>query len=148
MTCGVCTYQWCWVCNGDYFYTHCDIKRGYDALIPSGWDGFKALLLFSLFVIMTPMILCAGAPLAVIVVGITIFYEYLYEINSEGCELPYTLIALPWMILTVCLTLAFQVYVMVLAILAAPVLMIASVNDFQDGAISDILAAAENKRKA
>jgi hypothetical protein len=36
----------------------------------------------------------------------------------------------------------------VLAILAAPVLMIAIVNEVKEGAISDILAAAENKRKA
>lgn len=23
MTCGVCRYEWCWVCNSDFYLPHC-----------------------------------------------------------------------------------------------------------------------------
>ena len=82
MTCGVCTYQWCWICNGDYFYSHCGIKKGYDLLVPSFNEGLLGLLLFSLFVTMTPMILCAGVPIAVFVLNYGLFYEWNYENND------------------------------------------------------------------
>jgi len=52
------------------------MKKGYDLLVPSFKDGLLGLLLFSLFVTMTPMILCAGPAIAVFVLNYFIFYEW------------------------------------------------------------------------
>jgi hypothetical protein len=105
-------------------------------MVPSIYEGLSAILLFSLFVLMTPMILCAGAPLAVFVAAnIYIFEE---DDNNDECNLHYYIIAFPWIVLAVCITLVFQIYAMVLAIFAAPVLVIFIAWDIYKTALRDI----------
>ncbi len=50
----------------------------------------------------------------------------------------YYIIVFPWILLTACVAFAFQIYVMVLAILAAPVLIIVILTEEVSNAKYDI----------
>jgi len=57
--------------------SHCNIKKGYDLLIPKLMEVLPVFLLFPLFVAATPMILVAGAPI------FTFTYSCYYTIERE-----------------------------------------------------------------
>ena len=66
MTCGVCYYEWCWVCNMDYYSSHCGIKQGLNRL--SLREYFIVALFFPLFVFCLPILLIFGISVAFSVV--------------------------------------------------------------------------------
>jgi len=82
---------------------------------------------------MTPMLLIASAPIFTFLMGCLLLFD-----EMEGV---YKIIGLPYVILATCLNFGFLLYIVVCAILAAPILLILIINDLYRDALYEIKKA-------
>lgn len=139
ITCQVCGYEWCWICKQNFAVPHCGgfadfaggavIRVQPPSTSPPGlivslklrehkWEYLLAIVLFFFFICAIPMILVATAVcFQTVAICLSLYEHFEYSDHSKL----WLLLAIPYIVLGGCFTFVFNMYIIVLAILASPV---------------------------
>jgi len=139
ITCGVCRYEWCWICSKDHYLPHCGKSGAYGRIEPPPpnaptiisyfWDDpyrkrdlFLLMAIFFGFLLFQTFILVAALPAASFFFISVFVYEESYSVTKVW-RLIRMIIIFPWTLMFCCIVFAFNLYIIICEIISLPIII-------------------------